>query len=128
MHDERSQETYSIRFDERRESWYLAIPNDLRLGLDRTTLAHLISLYNEIHHGNPLTLIERRVLEKLSSERCDLQDTIRNLYDFIDNETAPPFPPGTPDHTGPAQTHQGKPLLAHVRHWITNQLERIHVI
>ncbi|MCK4412888.1 MAG: hypothetical protein KAY32_05035 [Candidatus Eisenbacteria sp.] len=93
MLDDRSQHTYPVGFDERRESWFVTAPADQQIPLDRSTLARLIALYNEIHRGDPLSLIERRVLYELGRERSDLQETIRSLYDFIDTEVETPPEP-----------------------------------
>lgn len=90
MPDDREQDLHRLGYDERQESWYLTLPEGRRLSLDRATLAQLVSLYNEIHRGNPLTLIERQVLHALGRERHDLQDTVRSLYDFIDSEMERP--------------------------------------
>jgi hypothetical protein len=109
---------YAVRLDERRERWYLRLPAGERLTLERASLCHLVSLYNEIHRGNPLTLIERRTLHELGRERDSLQETIRNLYDFIDAEpeaawSGAPAPPAT---AGPgereAQPHPRPAWLA----------------
>ncbi|MBM3316814.1 MAG: hypothetical protein FJY75_03075 [Candidatus Eisenbacteria bacterium] len=90
MLDEPSQGLQRVGFDQRSESWYLALPASRRLPLDRATLARLVSLYNEIHRGNPLTLVERRILRALGRERDDLRDTVRSLYAYIDGaEDAP---------------------------------------
>jgi hypothetical protein len=122
MLNERPQHTYPIGFDERRESWFVTAPADQQIPLDRSTLARLIALYNEIHRGNPLSLIERRVLYELGRERSDLQETIRSLYDFIDGE-ADPTPPAPATLTG-----------AGLRHWlrlgaapVLRLLERIRI-
>ena len=93
MLNERPQPTYAVCFDERRESWFVTAPANQQIPLDRSTLAHLIALYNDIHRGNPLSLIERRALYELGRERSDLQATVRSLYDYIDTEVAAPTEP-----------------------------------
>jgi len=91
MPEDRSQELYSIGYDERQEGWFVAIAGEPRLPLDRDTLAQLVSLYNEIHRGNALALLERRALLELGQERRDLEETVHTLYDYIDTEAdAPP--------------------------------------
>ena len=83
-----SEQLYEVAFDERQERWYVAQRSDRRIQLSRASLQQLVSLYNRIHRGNPLTLIERRALEQLSEERRELHHTVRELYDYIDAEAA----------------------------------------
>ena len=86
MESDQSEHLYAILFDERQESWYVTSGSSRRIPLTRETLQHLVSLYNEIHRGAPLTLIGRRAMEELGNERGELQETIRSLYDYIDAE------------------------------------------
>jgi hypothetical protein len=124
MADEASQDLHRIRYDERSEGWYLGLPAGSRLQLDRATLAHLVSLYNEIHRGNPLTLIERQVMLALGRERDGLQSTVRSLYDFIDAESESPT-------TGVAararRVRAGAGLLDRLRAALLRRLEKIRV-
>jgi len=89
MHEDRLPELYTVQFDEQRESWILAVGPDDRIPLERATLTQLVSLYNDIHRGKPLTLIERDLVHELGRERLDLQETVRSLYDYIDDELPP---------------------------------------
>ncbi len=84
MEPNQSEHVYTVLFDEQREGWFVRSGSSGRIPLSRVSLGHLISLYNDIHHGAPLTLIERRAMEKLGQERRDLQETVRSLYDYID--------------------------------------------
>jgi hypothetical protein len=121
MPDGKSQRLRRIRYDERRESWFLAFAQGERLVLDRASLARLISLYNEIHRGNPLTLVERHVIQALGRERDDLQATVQNLYDFIDRE------PDPPRDGGPHPTGLRSGLLTRLRDGLLQRFDRIRV-
>lgn len=124
MADEPTQDLHRIRYDERSEGWYVGLPADSRLQLDRATLAHFVSLYNEIHRGNPLTLIERQVMLALGREREDMQTTIRSLYDFIDAESESPAP-GRADRARRARARVG--FLDRLRAALLRRIERIRV-
>ncbi|MFH1145013.1 MAG: hypothetical protein V1774_10760 [Candidatus Eisenbacteria bacterium] len=105
-------ETYSAFLDERTETWHVRVDARGNIPLDRASLSHLVSLYNQIHRGNPLTLIERRTLHELGRERNSLHETVRNLYDFIDAETdadwaAQPPEAGAPNDPGPGRAGTG---------------------
>ncbi len=103
-----SEDLYTVLFDERAESWYVSTGTSARVPLSRSSLQVLVSLYNEIHRGSQLTLIERRAMEELGEERRELHDTIRSLYDHLDASAAScevPFadrpgdaPTGAPSH------------------------------
>lgn len=86
MEPNQSEHIYSVLFDERQESWYVSPGSERRIALSRVSLQHLISLYNDIHRGAPLTLIDQRAMEELGAERRELHDTVRSLYDYIDAE------------------------------------------
>ena len=121
MERDRTGDRFAARFDEQSESWIVNAPPEERLVLDRSTLRRLVSLYNQIHRGSPLTLIERRTLHELGRERAEFQGTIRNLYDFIDSEQAvstpvlPPAPCVGPAASGPAPraTASLPPVISH---------------
>jgi len=96
---EHSAETLSACLDEASETWYIRLGSRQRLSLERATLTGLVSLYNRIHRGDPLTLIERRTLHELGRERNSLHETVRHLYDFIDSPPeggCGPLPPEDP--------------------------------
>jgi hypothetical protein len=96
MESNRSEHLYSVLFDERQETWFVKAEGPGHLPLARSALQDLVSLYNEIHRGAPLALIERRAMEELGAERTELRETIRSLYDYIDTETDPmPVLPAT---------------------------------
>ncbi len=90
MEPDRLEHLYSVLFDERQESWYFTSPHSRRIPLTRATLHHLVSLYNDIHRGAPMSLVERRAVEQLGAERTELQETIHSLYDYIDATCATP--------------------------------------
>jgi hypothetical protein len=122
MADEPSQDLHRVRYDERSEGWFVDLPADARLQLDRATLAHLVSLYNEIHRGNPLTLIERQVMLAVGREREEPQATVRSLYDFIDDQ-AEGSPPGADSWAQAPPTRAG--FLDRVRAALARGFERI---
>ena len=86
MESDQSEHLYAVLFDERQESWYIKLDDSHRFPLSRVSLQHLVSLYNDIHRGGQLTLINRRAMEELGTERTELHETIRSLYDYIDAE------------------------------------------
>ncbi|MCK4304624.1 MAG: hypothetical protein KAY24_10345 [Candidatus Eisenbacteria sp.] len=86
MESDQSEHLYTILFDERQESWYIRLDDSHRFPLSRVSLQHLVSLYNDIHRGGQLTLIDRRAMEELGKERTELHETIHSLYDYIDTE------------------------------------------
>jgi hypothetical protein len=88
MEPNQSEHLYTVRFDERQEAWFVHTDAG-RIPLTRTLLQHLVSLYNSIHRGDSLTLIERRALEELGRERQDFADGARSLRDQIDAQTGP---------------------------------------
>lgn len=86
MPESRKQSRYHVRFDERAETWFVTGSRSFRLPLERAGLGDLIALYNNIHRGKPLAIAPRETLQALRDERRRLQQTIRQLYDFIDAE------------------------------------------
>ena len=84
MDPEKISQPQNILFDERQECWYITTDDSKRIPLSRDSIHHMVSLFNEIHHGNPLTLMDNKAVEELGSERRELHETIWNLYDFID--------------------------------------------
>jgi hypothetical protein len=86
MTERRKPVRYSVQFDERAETWYVSAPRGFRLPLERAALEDLIALYNNIHRGRPLNLAPREILQAMRDERRRLQQTVRQLYDFIDAE------------------------------------------
>ena len=65
MESEQSEHLYTVLFDERQESWYVTSGSSARICLSRVSLQHLVSLYNDIHRGAQLTLIDRKSMEFL---------------------------------------------------------------
>jgi hypothetical protein len=85
MADDRSSGLYPIEYDECQEAWYVTLPEEApRIPLDRATLDHLVTCYNEIHRGTALTLMERRAMLELGQERRELEAAVRSLYDRMD--------------------------------------------
>lgn len=75
-----------LGFDERTESWYLDTRDTRRLPLDRRTLDGLVQLYNSIHRGGPMVLVDQRELQRLEESNHRLSGTIRDLYLRLDRE------------------------------------------
>jgi len=86
MPQSRSQNRFSVCFDRQQETWYARLEPPARVPLERGALEDILALYNGIHRGLPLTLLPQESLQALHDERRALQQTIRQLYDFIDRE------------------------------------------
>ncbi len=99
MEESSSKETYTLLFDERQERWLVELSSTRRIPLERYSIENLVALYNKIHRGNPLTLMEARIMEQLGEERAELRRTIHDLYDYIDErmeaESDTPAPQAT---------------------------------
>ncbi len=78
MEPDKSEHLYTVHFDERQEAWYVQT-GSARLPLSRWLLQHLVALYNSVHRGSPLTLIDRRAMEELGRERSELADAAPTL-------------------------------------------------
>jgi hypothetical protein len=84
MEPDQTAQPHNILFDERQECWYVTTDESQRLPLSRDSIHHMVSLFNEIHRGNPITVMDQKAVEELGDERRELHETIWNLYDFID--------------------------------------------
>jgi hypothetical protein len=80
----------TLGFDWRTESWYVELPPGEPLRLDRPTLRHLVELYNRIHHGDPLYLLDHRHLRQIQDQQLRLTRTVRDLYAFMERHKANP--------------------------------------
>ena len=85
MEPDKSEHLGTLRFDEELETWFLHTGSG-RIPLSRVLLQHLVSLYNDIHRGSALTLVDRRALEELDRERRDLARDLPSLRDQIESE------------------------------------------
>jgi hypothetical protein len=47
--------------------------------LTRQSLHHLVQMYNEIHQGRPLVLLERAALERIEEARAEQAGLLREL-------------------------------------------------
>jgi hypothetical protein len=83
MQPDRLEHSYSVLFDERQESWYVAHDTARRIPLSRGSLERLVSLYNNIHRGAPLTLLDRRTIEELCARCPDPRATTRSYGDRV---------------------------------------------
>jgi hypothetical protein len=54
-----------IGYDERTETWFVRSEESQRLMLTRQSLAHLVEMYNSVHTGRPIVLVEERDLRRL---------------------------------------------------------------
>jgi hypothetical protein len=58
-----------LGFDEQTETWFIRSAESQRLMLTRQSLAHLVEMYNSVHTGRPIILIEERELRCLRETR-----------------------------------------------------------
>lgn len=75
-----------LGFDERTETWFVRPRDSHRLMLTRRSLARLIQMYNSIHSGNTLALMERRELERMDESRRRQAAELRDLRLRVDRE------------------------------------------
>jgi hypothetical protein len=75
-----------VGFDERKETWFVDLRGQGRLELTRHTLAHLVRIYNEIHRGDPLYLLDQTRLNQMHTYNQRLSRTVRDLYRYIDKD------------------------------------------
>jgi hypothetical protein len=73
-------------YDERTETWYVQQPESTRLMLTRQSLARLVQMYNSIHKGNTLVLLEQRELRRLEETRARHSQALRDLYVCLDRK------------------------------------------
>lgn len=77
--DTRSQEI--LGYDEKTETWFVhAKESSGRLILTRQSLARLVELYNRIHKGRPLQLIEQRELRRIEESRKRHSEALRDIH------------------------------------------------
>jgi hypothetical protein len=80
-----------LSFDERTETWYVQPPESQRLMLTRQSLARLVQMYNSIHRGRALVLLERSELQRLEEARRRHSETIRDLHLALDRRRRNPL-------------------------------------
>jgi hypothetical protein len=73
-----------LGYDEKTETWYVQSPDSHRLVLTRHSLARLVQMYNSIHKGNALVLLEQRELRRLEETRQRHSEALRDLYLFLE--------------------------------------------
>jgi hypothetical protein len=76
-----------LGYDERTETWYIQGHGAGRLLLTRQSLQRLVQLYNSIHKGNPLELLEQRDLRRLQEDRHRWSVVLRDLNLLLDRRT-----------------------------------------
>ena len=54
-----------IGYDERTETWFVRSADSQKLMLTRQSLARLVEMYNSVHTGRPIVLVEERELRRL---------------------------------------------------------------
>jgi hypothetical protein len=69
-----------VGYDEKTETWFLRSRESQRLMLTRQSLNHLVQMYNGIHQGRPLVLLERSALDRLEEARAEQADLLRELH------------------------------------------------
>lgn len=75
-----------IGYDEKTETWYLQSRDSRPLQLTRPSLQRLVQLYNSIHKGNTLVLLEQREVRRLEETRQRHSAVLRDLYLFLDRK------------------------------------------
>ncbi len=75
-----------VGYDEKTETWYLQARDGRPLQLTRQSLTRLVQLYNSIHKGSPLVLLEQREVRRLEETRQRHSETLRDLYLFLDRK------------------------------------------
>ncbi len=73
-----------LGFDEQSETWFVRSRESHRLMLTRRSLARLVQMYNSIHSGNTLALMERRELERMDDSRRRQAAELRDLRLRVD--------------------------------------------
>jgi hypothetical protein len=54
-----------IGYDERTETWFVRSADSQKLMLTRQSLARLVEMYNSVHTGRPIVLVEEREIRRL---------------------------------------------------------------
>jgi len=80
--DTRRQEL--LGYDEKTETWYIQAREPGRLVLSQQSLNRLVHLYNSIHKGNPLVLLEQREVRRLEEHRHRSSVVLRDLNLLLD--------------------------------------------
>ncbi len=65
MEHEETRRPGLMGYDERTETWFVRSSESQRLMLTRHSLAHLVAMYNSVHTGRPIALVEERELRQL---------------------------------------------------------------
>jgi len=69
----------TLGYDERTETWFVRSRDAQRLMLTRRSLARLVEMYNSVHTGRPLSLVERKELESLEVAQLRQAEFLRQL-------------------------------------------------
>lgn len=75
-----------VGYDEKTETWYIQSREGRPLQLTRQSLTRLVQLYNSIHKGSALVLLEQREVRRLEETRQRHSETLRDLYLFLDRK------------------------------------------
>lgn len=75
-----------LGYDEKTETWYIQSREGRPLQLTRQSLTRLVQLYNSIHKGSALVLLEQREVRRLEETRQRHSETLRDLYLFLDRK------------------------------------------
>jgi hypothetical protein len=73
-----------LGYDEKSETWYIQARESGRLILSRQSLSRLVQMYNSIHKGSPLVLLEQRELRRMEETRQRHSEILRDLHLFLD--------------------------------------------
>lgn len=75
-----------VGYDEKTETWYIQSRDSRPLLLTRQSLVRLVQLYNSIHKGSSLVLMEQRELRRMEEARQRHSEILRDLYLFMDRK------------------------------------------
>lgn len=68
-----------VGYDEKTETWFLRARESQRLMLTRPSLQRLVQMYNGIHQGRPLVLVERKELDRLEEAGREQAEQVHEL-------------------------------------------------
>jgi hypothetical protein len=79
MEFEETRRLGALGYDEKSETWFLQSKESQRLVLTRQSLAHLVQLYNSVHKGKRLALVDHAELRKLEETGRRQAEALRDL-------------------------------------------------
>jgi hypothetical protein len=73
-----------IGYDERTETWFVRSPESQRLMLTRLSLTHLVEMYNSVHTGRRILLVEERELRQLQEAALQAEEARAIISEVLD--------------------------------------------